>query len=120
MTGKEEHVVKLGDTVIGWIADRVFHKSVVGSKHRLRQPPAWAIQADAFDEQVKPFATCIVIWDKEIDTRYRISVEHFDRHKGTLDRGFGVQYFLPLSHWEVIEANGNKPQQLSLWGSYNG
>ena len=33
------------------------------------------------------------------------------------DRGFRVQHLLPLSHWQVSEANGNKPAQLTLWGA---
>lgn len=76
--------------------------------------PRWAVDANFFDQQVKPFAKWFVIWDNESDTKWRVSVEHFDQHKGTLDRGFGLQYFLALSQWEIIEPNGNR--QLSLWG----
>ena len=93
--------VKLENKIIGWLHGGVFYKSVIGAKHRLRYPPAWAIQADVFDEQVKPFATEIVIWDKESDIKYRTSVKHFDEHKDILDRGYGEQYCLLLEDWEI-------------------
>jgi len=106
--------------VIGWFEGDSFTKCVCGSKHRLRRPPAWAIDAEVFDDDVKPKATQIIIWDKESNTKWKTSVETFDKHKGTLDRGFGRQYFLPLSRFQVTEPNGNKPLQLALWGDSDG
>lgn len=107
-------LIKMEDgKVIGRLEGDTFIKPVVGSKHKLRYPPAWAIDATAFDEQIKPSAKKIVVLDKETGTKYHASVETFDRLKGELDRGFGRQYFLLLNHWQV-EDNGNR--QLSLWG----
>jgi hypothetical protein len=107
--------VNLSDgRVIGWLEGETFTKPVCGSKHRLRQPPAWAIDAEAFDQQVKSQAKEIVIWDRESDTKYRASIEDFDQHKGEFDRGSGRQYFLVLPRWEVIKTNGNRPLQLAL------
>ena len=108
--------VNLSDgRTIGWLEGDTFVKPVSGSKHRLRQPPAWAVDAEAFDQQVKSQAEEIVIWDRESDTKYRASIEDFDQHKGEFDRGFGRQYFLPLARWKT-ERNGNGGRQLSLWG----
>jgi hypothetical protein len=112
---KSRRPVKLPDgRVIGWLEGNTFIKPVCGSKHKLRQPPAWAIDAEAFDQQVKSQAKEIVIWDRESDTKYRAPIEDFDEHKGEFDRGCGRQYFLVLAHWQVIEPNGNRPTQLSF------
>jgi hypothetical protein len=112
---KSRRPVKLPDgRVIGWLEGDTFIKPVCGSKHKLGQPPAWAIDAEEFDQQVKSQAREIVIWDRESDTKYRASIENFDQHKGEFDRGFGRQYFLVLPRWDVIKTNGNRPLQLAF------
>lgn len=108
--------MKARDKVIGYLQGHAFLKPVIGSKHRLRRPPAWAIDAEAFDREVKPNATEFVIIDKETGLEYYCAVGAFDRLKGELDRGFGRQYFLTLGHWEV---RNNGHRQLNLWGSGN-
>ena len=100
---------------IGWLEEDTFVKPVSGSKHKLLKPLAWAIDADAFDEAVKPIAKVFCIEDKETRLVYEISVAYFDEHKGELDRGFGRQYFLPLARW-TTQRNGNGGHQLSLFG----
>lgn len=107
-------LIKVGNKVVGYLEGNHFIKWVMGSKHRLRCPPAWAIDADAFNTDIRPNATEIIVIDKEAGLKYRCPVETFDRLKGVLDRGFGRQYFLPISNWKVTEPNG--PRQLSLWG----
>ena len=100
--------------VIGRVEGHRFVKTVCASKHKLRTPPAWAIDAEAFDESIKPVAQEIIVWDRESETRWRVTVADFDALKGTFDRGFGKQYFLPLSHWQVIGPSGDR--QLRFWG----
>jgi len=79
----------------------------VGSKHQLREPPAWAIDADAFDEWVKPNAREIIVTDTEAKIRYKVLTETFDRLKQEMDRGFGRQYFLVLAHWTKEKYSAN-------------
>jgi len=105
--------IKAEGKIIGYLEDHSFIKPVLGSKHRLKRPPAWAIDAEAFDRKVKPNATKIVVRDRETGLEYHCLVEVFDRLKAELDRGFGRQYFLTLNHWEV---KGNGHHQLGLWG----
>ena len=100
--------------VIGHFEQNKFIKEVCGSKHKLKYPPAWAIDAEAFDKEVKFNATDIVVIDRETGIKYQTTVENFERHKGELDRGWGRQYFLTLSHWE-IENNGNRQLSLFDW-----
>jgi len=105
--------VKAQGKIIGYLQGRRFTKPVIGSKHKLRVPPAWAIDAEAFDREIRPNAMEILVIDKETGIKYRASVGTFDRLKGELDRGFGRQYFLTLNNWQA-EQNGNR--QLTLWG----
>ncbi len=93
--------VRYGEKVIGCLEGRTFVKPVVGSKHRLNSPPAWAIDAEVFDQEVRPYATDFVVLDRESGCRYRCSVETFDAFKQVLDRGFGRQYFLTANHWRT-------------------
>jgi len=109
----KRETLKVGNKTIGYFTENKFIKPVIGSKHQLKYPPAWAIDAWAFDNEVKPNVSEIVIQDKESGAEYHASIEAFDRLKGELDRGFGRQYFLTLNHWEE---RGNGHQQLSLWG----
>jgi len=104
--------VRAHGKIIGYLQDHTFIKPVIGSKHMLRRPPAWAIDAEAFDEEIKPNITEFVVIDKGTGIEYHASVETFDRLKRELDRGFGRQYFLTLNHWQV---RGNGHRQLSLW-----
>jgi hypothetical protein len=109
---KLRHIVRVDDKIVGTIENNTFTKSVTASKHQLRRPPAWAIDAQAFDEQIKLQADEIVIFDKESGIKYHTLVETFDHLKRQLNRGFGKQYFLTLNHWQV-EENGYR--QLGLW-----
>jgi len=109
--------VKAQGKTIGCLKGRTFVKSVIGSKHRLIRPPGWAIDAEAFDTQVKPNATEFVILDKESGLEYRCPVQTFDRLKRVLNRGFGRQYYMVLSR---SETGGNGHRQLSLWEGQSG
>ena len=108
----QKRPVKVDGKVIGWLSGEVFYKSVIGSKHRLRKPPAWAIDAEAFDAEIRPSATEIVVIDKETGTEFHASVEIFGRHSFRFNRGFFDQYGLPLQYWRV---KNNGDRQLSLF-----
>ena len=110
---KRQIVRSYDGKTIGYLESDVFVKPVIGSKHRLLKPPAWAVDAEAFDEQIRTKATTFRVEDKETDTVYEVSVDFFDQHKGVLDRGFGRQYFLPLARWKV-HPNGNSEKSVQL------
>lgn len=110
-TGQKEPV-KVDGRIIGYLQNRTFYKSVIGSKHRLRKPPAYAIDAEAFDAEISPNATEIVVIDKETGTEYHASVETFGRHSFRFNRGFFDQYGLSLQYWRV---KNNGDRQLSLF-----
>ncbi len=99
--------VRAYGAVIGYIEGDRFIKHVVGSKHRLKVPPAWAIDADAFDNIIRGAVAELVILDTEDGSRYAIPVPDFDRLKRGMDRGHGRQYFVTLAHWRVGCADGS-------------
>ena len=71
-------LVRLPDgTVVGRLEDGAFIKAVVGSRHMLRTPRAWAIDAELYDE-IRPSIDRIVIEDKETNSRYYATREIFD------------------------------------------
>ncbi len=109
---KPRKIISVGNKVVGYIEGNTFFKPVLGSRHKLRNPPAWAIDAEVFDTQVKPNTVEMVVIDRETGTEYHISTELFDRLKGKLNRGFGRQYFLTLKHWETEDIDN---KQLRLW-----
>ena len=108
--------VKLPDgKVVGRLEGDVFIKPVVGSRHMLRTPRAWAIDAELY-EQVRPSIDRIVIEDRETGVRYHTTAEIFDTFRGELDRGFGRQYFLSLTRWSVERPGDAKQLALNFDG----
>lgn len=105
-------LIRAGGRVIGRLEGGVFYKHVRGSCHMLFKPRAWAIDADAFDRDIKGNATQLVVIDKETGIEYHCPTTTFDRLKRQLDRGFGRQYFLTLNHWRTT---GNGHRQLDLF-----
>ena len=111
---QSETVRSYDGKVIGYLKGDVFVKPVCASKHQLKKPPAWAVDAEAFDHQIKSMAKLFRIKDSETGNIYEVTIEYFDQHKGEFDRRFGRQYFLPLNQWRVIELDSDKPRQLAL------
>lgn len=86
--------------VIGELEDGILTKRVKGSIHRLRTPPAWAIDKLAY-EKCAGHCHTIVIIDMEANLRYYVGFKTFDDKKMYLNRGYGEQYCLPLKYWQV-------------------
>jgi hypothetical protein len=109
--GKRGQLVRLANgKVAGRVEDGVFVKPVRGSRHMLRTPRAWAVDAEAYD-RIRQDIHLIVVEDEESSINYRATPEIFDAYRGSLDRGFGHQYFLPLARWQVERKD---KRQLSL------
>ena len=105
-----------GSKTIGIIRDLVFIKSNWHStKHLCRKHNAIGLDRASFLNYVEPFATLIVVPDKDTGREYRVSVEHFKTFSLDDDLGWGPQMFLQLEFFEVIEPDGSKPVQLTLW-----
>ena len=88
------------DRFIGRIEGDTFIKEVY-TRHQLRKPPAWCIDAEPFDKLIKPSCRYIRIIDKEKHRQYLSTTANFVENKGEIERGFGKQYFMILEKWEV-------------------
>lgn len=98
--------------VIGSSDGIVFRKTIKGSLHILRCPPAIAIDAEAYEQEIKPTHERIEVMDTESDKVYTISVDSFERNKEELDRGHGRQVYARLRYWVGESRN---VRQLTLW-----
>ena len=96
--------------IVAQICDGIFSKSIAGSKHLLKAPPAIALDADSYDGLRENFRT-IKVTDRETGRTYVISADEFDRFKVQMDRGYGRQYFVPLGNWDIHPAG---PRQLGF------
>ena len=100
--------------VIGQVrADGTFYKRVLGSKHMLHTPPAWAVDLSSIRYAQTVGAKRVVIYDRETKITYEATLLHFHKHHFRLDRDFGAQVALPLEFWTVHSAN--PPIQTTLF-----
>jgi hypothetical protein len=73
-------------------------KKVNGSKHKMKVPPAWALDAvslNSFGSRLK----AINLLDQETGLNWATSIENFRAHAFDFNRGYGKQYALPLKYW---------------------
>jgi len=90
----------------------VFRKFVNSQRHMLLLPPAWAIDADVWDE-IKDTTHEIRLMDKVTRITYRVDAETFNHYKWELDRGYGRQYALLLEYWKG-ERHEDKPEKTEV------
>lgn len=90
-----------GSRVVGEVSGGVFKKTVSGSVHFLRKPPAIALDVDSIRQAREYGAVGIQVTDRETGREYSCDLGHFDRHSFALNRGFGDQRALPLDRWVV-------------------
>lgn len=101
--------IRVQGRVVGQVEGRTFRKTVRGSKHRLRRPPAWALDVASLDEAEALGARFVEIHDVESDLLYRASIADIRQWGFVLDRGHGLQIALRLEFWATKD-----PRQLSL------
>ncbi len=104
---------------IGKSNGRIFKKTIRGSIHLLRKPPAIAIDADAYDKHIAFSHQLLEIYDSETNRLYTSSTEDFNLHRIEFDRGHGKQYALAMNHWHVTDLNPDAPQQLTFNEAFN-
>lgn len=87
--------------VVGQVANGVFVKSIVGSKHILRKPRAIAFDVRSLRDAQDYGATRVAVQDIENGTVYAASIKEIMEHGFTLDRGFGKQVALPINKFQI-------------------
>jgi hypothetical protein len=90
----------------------VFHKHVKGSVHQLRQPPAWALDAQSLADAKEAGATSVHLHDSETRQTFIEPVTLIEDKGWTFDRGWGRQIGLTVEHWHV--EGEDAPVQLGL------
>ena len=99
--------------VVAVLQGHVLRKRAVGSMHMLRQPPAWAVDAEILEAAKRDGATQVEVVDVESHKTYRAPLDAFFVHGFRFNRGHGDQMGLALCYWRV-EAAGVKQLALEL------
>jgi hypothetical protein len=111
----DKRLVRFSDgRVVGWIEKDTFIRPVVGSRHQLRQPPAWAVDIEILLNAEFQGASMVEIRDSESRRTYFATIGLIWRNGFVFNRGHSEQIGLPLHLWKV-KRNGNGCRQLRLW-----
>ena len=102
-----------GSKVIGHVREQTFYKTVRGSVHFLRIPPAIAFDASSLEDARKAGAVRVEVTDAETGRVFVADIADILRDGKPFNRGHGDQIYYPLSRWR----GPDDPRQLSLWGS---
>ncbi len=110
--------------VVGHVAGDTFYKRAQASKHMLRAPRGWAVDAPILAELRALGVATVTVTDTESDTTYSAPLAEFSAHGVAFNRGFGPQVALPLGRWAVNgqppalakrQPDPDAPRQLSLF-----
>ena len=83
----------------GRIEGDTWHKTAKGSLHRLRRPPAWAVDLADLEAAEALGVRLVAIHDQEAERDYWASIGIIRRRGFVLNRNFGEQVALPLAGW---------------------
>lgn len=111
--------------VIGHVAGDTFTTRRAASKHMLRKPPAWAVDAAALRRLADLGVQRIVIEETEGCLVYSAPLAAFFEYGFKFDHGHGQQVGLRLGYWHVqvqgvddFERASAEVRQLTLWGEW--
>lgn len=90
-------------SLFGYVLDgNVLRKNVEGSRHMLRKPRGWAIQEEVFNYHYAQHDVArVVIADTETGVAYSAEMETIARVAIEIERGYGLQYAVPLPYWKT-------------------
>ena len=96
--------ITIKDKIVGYVEGEYFIKSVLGSKHKLRKPPAWAIDKEILLLLNKIGVKRVKIHDRETNETYITELKTFYlSEKGfKITRGHGEQVAVTLNNWTVL------------------
>ena len=105
--------IRVGQHIVGVVQRDTFYKTVKGSLHFLRKPPAIASDVSALYDALKAGARFMQVTDSETGKIYRASIDAILTRGFSLNRGFGKQVALPFEQWSG--ANEPLAVQPALW-----
>ena len=101
--------IYVNEKVVGNVTCLAYYKTVTGSKHFLRTPPAISNDVQALRDAEKAGAIAVIIRDKETGIRYKSSIEAIFKFGISLNRGYGNQIALPMKYWIITPNKRSKP-----------
>jgi len=108
--------IRVQGRVVGVVDGGVFCKSVRGSIHQLRVPPAWCLDVGSLADAEAAGAVRVEIRDVESGCVYRADIALIRRRGFEFDRGHGVQVGLALALWDCQRPGEPAARQLCLFG----
>jgi hypothetical protein len=102
--------IRAGGHVVGKVKGDTFYKSVDGSRHFLRVPPAIGFDVQSLKEAERAGAVYAEVEDRETHKIYRAPIQLIWEKGFKVNRGFGDQIALPLGLWQIVGV----PLQLAL------
>ena len=105
--------IRVKNHVVGVVMGDTFVKKVIASQHFLEKPPAICFDVSSLDDAEENGACHVKVIDKESSKVYRSTIKTVRERGLLIDRGYGIQFALPIKYWYV----DGEPRQLGLWGS---
>ncbi|MHB1390985.1 MAG: hypothetical protein ACYCXF_07115 [Thermoleophilia bacterium] len=89
--------------VIGCVENGVLKKRVRKSRHFLNKPPAIAMDWTMIQTvRAENLAVCVEVYEAEEEVTYTCSLETLYKRGFRLNRGYGEQWALNISKWNVV------------------
>ncbi len=103
----------VGCKVVAEVRGDTLKKSIKGSAHILRYPPAIAFDISSLKQAQLVGAKYVRVIDKESGDVYFSTMENIWENGVEFNRGCGDQIYLTLDRWQITISN--QPAQLNLW-----
>jgi len=117
-SNRESFQIHISGRHVGDVEKGVFKKTISGSRHILRKPPAIALSVESLERAELAGACDIQIKDIETGRIYASTVEHFRGYSFSIQRGgFEPQLAMPLELFDVsspliISSRAPKPGEI--------
>ena len=102
--------IRAGGHVVGKVKGTTFYKSVFGSRHFLRIPPAICFDVKSLKDAERVGAVYAEVDDRETGKVYHAPIRSIWERGFKVNRGFGEQIALPLGLWLIV----GEPLQLAF------
>jgi len=96
--------IYVSNRCVGAVDNGIFHKSIKGSRHLLRTPPAICLSVESLRQAEDRGASEIEIADTETGKVYQSKIEYFRQHAWKIQRGgYEPQLAMRLELWEITQ-----------------
>lgn len=99
--GNPQYLRSADNRIAGALVGGYLRKIVQGSRHMLRSPRGWAIDAHALATARAAGALGLRVEDTETGRVYLADWAALDAHGYSFNRGYGDQVALPIQYWQL-------------------